>query len=580
MRLIVVLGTVFFASCASNPVGLFRVDEEPAGANCPAGGLALYTGVDDDADGVLGDAEIEQTSFVCDDPPIDPPGIVGNVAELTAAPVAGGVIELSWIAPAGTYAGVMIRRSTQSYPATPADGELAYEGAPTPVRDTGLTPGTRYYYRVFAHDGAGSFASGVDASAVALASGALDPSYGEGLGYVVEEGIDLSYIAFNDAAIDSLDRIVVVGEQRPSDSTGLDPADGFIARFDSDGALDRTFQGDGFLVRRGQGGMLGIAIDAADRLITAEACAGDSVCVARRLIDGAPDPMWNGGGPTLVTDVFGGRGKVPVAIDANGRALVLGIRPDELMLSVTRLLTGGTVDATFGGGAVNIRRLHPGDGTPLQLNYASLTVDADSVFAVGSARNTIGTLDIAVWQLDYDGAPVTGFGDNGAYIADAGGDEQGVAIVLAETHWTLSAQLRNGFSTGSDHALVRADYIGFAVTTFGPNGTGTTFEGARLTPGTEYGAAMVADSQGRLLVAGTSIEGTEQRTALWRYRDDGILDSTFDQDGMMLLPQVSGGSQSAAYSVFVDSRDRIILAGADRTQPTSANRVVLFRVIP
>ncbi len=45
---------------------MVRVDVEPAGENCPEGGIAVSIGVDLDEDGVLGDDEITSTEYVCD----------------------------------------------------------------------------------------------------------------------------------------------------------------------------------------------------------------------------------------------------------------------------------------------------------------------------------------------------------------------------------------------------------------------------------------------------------------------------------------------------------------------------------
>ena len=44
---------------------LLRVESEPAGANCPQGGLAVLTGLDQDEDGILDDGEVASTSYVC-----------------------------------------------------------------------------------------------------------------------------------------------------------------------------------------------------------------------------------------------------------------------------------------------------------------------------------------------------------------------------------------------------------------------------------------------------------------------------------------------------------------------------------
>ena len=44
---------------------LLRVESEPAGTNCPQGGLAVLTGLDQDEDGILDDGEVVSTSYVC-----------------------------------------------------------------------------------------------------------------------------------------------------------------------------------------------------------------------------------------------------------------------------------------------------------------------------------------------------------------------------------------------------------------------------------------------------------------------------------------------------------------------------------
>lgn len=47
------------------PPSVLRIDVEPSGANCAAGGLAIHVGQDLDGDQTLNDNEIQQTSYVC-----------------------------------------------------------------------------------------------------------------------------------------------------------------------------------------------------------------------------------------------------------------------------------------------------------------------------------------------------------------------------------------------------------------------------------------------------------------------------------------------------------------------------------
>lgn len=52
-----------------------RIDTEPAGANCAAGGSAVHIGLDDNDNGVLDNSEIDETTFVCE------PGALTRVAD-------------------------------------------------------------------------------------------------------------------------------------------------------------------------------------------------------------------------------------------------------------------------------------------------------------------------------------------------------------------------------------------------------------------------------------------------------------------------------------------------------------------
>jgi hypothetical protein len=56
---------VVLASCGPDHGSLVRVDPEPAGENCPEGGVAVQTGRDDNGNGAVDDDEIESTSYVC-----------------------------------------------------------------------------------------------------------------------------------------------------------------------------------------------------------------------------------------------------------------------------------------------------------------------------------------------------------------------------------------------------------------------------------------------------------------------------------------------------------------------------------
>jgi hypothetical protein len=96
---------------------------------------------------------------------VTPPAPVTN-ALVSVVSVGDTFLSLSWDNPADAdYTGVMIRRQVGAIaPATVNDGDLVVDLVDLVpyVVNPGLTPGTQYSYAVFAHDGSGNYAAGVN----------------------------------------------------------------------------------------------------------------------------------------------------------------------------------------------------------------------------------------------------------------------------------------------------------------------------------------------------------------------------------------------------------------------------------
>jgi len=91
-------------------------------------------------------------------PDTTPPG---NVSGMSATPALNQIF-LSWTNPSDhDFAGVKILRKTTGFPANPTDGTVVFSGNATFFYDSGLTPGTVYYYTAFAYDEVPNYSSAV-----------------------------------------------------------------------------------------------------------------------------------------------------------------------------------------------------------------------------------------------------------------------------------------------------------------------------------------------------------------------------------------------------------------------------------
>src|SRR5512145_2793219 len=97
---------------------------------------------------------------------------------------------------------------------------------------------------------------------------------------------------------------------------------------------------------------------------------------------------------------------------------------------------------------------------------------------------------------------------------------------------------------------------GFPDTTFGTNGIVTTSIGS----GNDYATAMEIQSDGKIVVAGYSHNGSKYVFALVRYNVDGSVDEDFGSGGKVTTSIGSG--DAAAYALAIQSGDgKIVVAG-------------------
>ncbi len=166
-------------------------------------------------------------------------------------------------------------------------------------------------------------------------------------------------------------------------------------------------------------------------------------------------------------------------------------------------------------------------------------------------------LSVAVESLD------PGFGDNGQLTTEFSiYDDNGYAVaVQADGKIVVAGQSENGADT--DIALARYNSDGSLDTDFNYTGQVTVAVGS----GNDKGLALLIQEDGKILVAGTTDNGTDLDVAVIRLQSDGLPDMGFDHDGQVVISLPN--SDDKAQSVLLQNDGKIILAGSSEEPDNS-----------
>jgi uncharacterized delta-60 repeat protein len=208
-----------------------------------------------------------------------------------------------------------------------------------------------------------------------------------------------------------------------------------------------------------------------------------------------------------------------------------------------------------------------------------MTIDAQGrILVVGQVQVSASDRDMLVVRYLPDGTPDPGFGGDGIATFDfpvADDVEEGNAVAVDSQGRILVFGVTEGVG-GTDFALVRVNPDGTRDTTFGPAGS-NGFVTKDMFGDIEFAADVALDSQGRIVLGGTTRAGGDFDFGVVRYDGNGILDMTFSGDGKQTVDFTSvGADQDLAVGMVLDAQGRIVLAG--RTQQPSLYDFALARL--
>jgi len=366
--------------------------------------------------------------------------------------------------------------------------------------------------------------------------GDLDPTFGTGgivtmdMGGGTDRGLSV--------AVQPDGRIVAAGY------TSIGSHYVAVLRFNADGSLDTTFDGDGMLTTGfGTPQAVGhdVVVQPDGKIVVAGyvyGVANDDFAVVRYNVNGSLDTSFGTGGK--VTTDLGSTGDhgYTVALQSDGKIVVAGGTGASLF-ALARYNTNGSLDSSFDGDG----RVTTAVGSSSVAYGMALQPDG-KIVVVGESGS--GSYIVAVARYNADGSLDTSFDGDGWVTTAVGSPSRGRSVALQPDGKIVVAG-----ETGSGSynvALVRYNGNGSLDTSFDGDGQVTTAVGASSRG---YGVALQSD--GKVVVAGSS----DGDFALVRYHGNGSLDSSFGTDGKATA---SLGSD-AAYSVALQSDGKIVVAG-------------------
>jgi uncharacterized delta-60 repeat protein len=397
----------------------------------------------------------------------------------------------------------------------------------------------------------------VTASLVQAAPGDLDPTF-DGDGKVTT-----NFIVNDEAhgvAIQSDGKIVAAGFAVCQPCAGpTEPHDFALARYNTDGSLDSTFDGDGKVTTDFAANVdeaFAVAIQADGKIVAggSASISGADFALARYNADGSLDTTFDGDGKVTTDYGFGSSQVRALAIQADGKIVAAGYGASTgFDFFLARYNSNGSLDTSFDG-----------DGKVTFLGFGSndnrangVAVQGDGkIVAAGCTSCSSSAGNFALARLNTNGSLDFTFDGDGKAITDFFGDDDQAHATAIQVDGKIVAAGTTRLSTFDprDFALARYNSDGSLDPVFHSDGKVTTDFGN----GAEA-RGMAVQRDGKIVAAGIAVDSGTQNFGLARYNLDGSLDTTFSSDGKVMTD--FGFANDKAFAVALQSDGKIVAAG-------------------
>jgi uncharacterized delta-60 repeat protein len=248
-----------------------------------------------------------------------------------------------------------------------------------------------------------------------------------------------------------------------------------------------------------------------------------------------------------------------VAVQDDGKVVAVGgtytgtTTGDDFALA--RYNPDGTLDKGFGSGGKVTTPI--GAGSSSDFGYV-VAIGADGKIVVAGYAYNGSNRDFAVARYKPDGTLDTTFGGDGIVMTSLGsGYDMARGVAVQGTKTVVVGHSDQGV-TSTDFAVVRYSANGDLDSTFSEDGKVTTDFSSPQAP-QDFADSVALQTDGKIVVAGHTFDGTHNGFGLARYNADGTLDTSFDADGKTITDFFGGNDE--AHGVKLQEDGKIVAAG-------------------
>jgi uncharacterized delta-60 repeat protein len=329
-----------------------------------------------------------------------------------------------------------------------------------------------------------------------------------------------------------------------------------ISAWADEGDLDTSFSGDGKVttaIGSSDDYIHSILVQSDGKIVAAgESWNGsdNDFALARYNTDGSLDTSFSGDG-MVTTNISSNDGAYSVALQSDGKIVAAGYSNNgtNFDFALVRYNTDGSLDTSFSGDGKVTTAVGSSDDI-----INSIQIQSDGkIVAAGYSYNGPNS-DSALARYNTDGSLDTSFSGDGKVTTSVGSENDTIESIVLQTDGKIVTAGFSDDGPNEDFALARYNTDGSLDTSFDTDGKVTT---DILSNEVAYSVALQSD--GKIVAAGYSDNGTKGYFALVRYNTNGTLDTTFDTDGKVTA--AVGSIDDGIESVLVQSDGKIVAVG-------------------